>query len=363
MPSIRQESVPDVALDDLNVKVVEGKLVFSDLMEYMKARKAVAIITPEELAQWSKTMGYKSMAVSFERWLAALPDDTPGPKVVPGYVHRVSEGFYVANSYSHIISMLANEEGQFAIGDDLHDVTYADHLNIGNATPESVEYALATRATDIARNIYSQTIERIPMSSPGLNKTATNLQRCPLIGSAGSNNFTYKIGTEEKRDRRSLQHTLLVTIIHSVNSSGNVTRVAYNTEASFRNNQKKGLIWKNAYIDTRLRATDEMLMIRRLNLLRVIDPCPFSSGCRPANEQIYLDGQISDPPNNRLFIDAHFAAIDIDSGVYTIEDVDAMVDYRFDMRRMRYDFSSGHTTAFWDQSSEVDLEARVGCSN
>ena len=357
------ESVPKVSLDEVKATVQDGRLVFADLMEYEKARKAVSNASKEEIAVWTKTLGYSSMYLAYDKWMQALPDDESALTVsVPPFIHIIEKGYFDVNAYSLINSFLANEAGQFKIGTDLHSISYSHHVTIAGGNEVLLSEVDKTFTSDSLKGVFVQEYPSTASERDGVTTKILRTLKCPRNQEGVNEGSNAVIDGTDEQNRENMTAGMILTTTKQFESNGkDVKSLSYSGEAFARNRQKKGTVWRSTYPNFRIWEYKSVFLLRRVRGQKAVSSCSISN-CPTVEHIVVFDGRIDTPGFTDEFEVKDFGAIVFDSGVYTNSNVASSVSAKFTIRDLRYDFQQGQSIAKWTNRN-TGIEVIAGCPN
>ena len=357
-------SIDAVSLDQIKVTVVAGSLVFADLDEFAKARNAISTASREEIAAWQRNLGFISMHAAYVTWADALPtDETALSVIVPAFVAKSgkAEVTYDLNTYSLVNSHLANPEGEFFIGQELHKVSFDRHVQVvsGNRSlltdkPEDVE-------TDATKGIFVRTYNSQLFDQRGIAKDIdSDFRACPIYSDVTNDQIRLD-AIDDDSGRRMIAGVVLVNT--DSRSNGIITRITYSAEVYARHQKRSGFIWKADFSATSsLRDLNPFRLMRRpLGQLRP-NTCNGTLPCPDDQWTVFgLDGNANVVNFNRNYTGEGLPTIIIDSGTFvaSANSVRFQPEGSFTLMDLRYDILQG--SASMVRQGPL-LQVQVGCN-
>lgn len=373
-PMMQVQAVDLVALEDIKATVEDGRLVFADIMEFAKARKAVSESTREEVAKWSRGLGFSSMRLAFHDWLEALPDDESVLSVeVPFFAHQVGKGEFRINSYSYISSDFANEQGEFKIGSSLHSLADGYHITIMNGDESLMAQTLSTMIDDRENGIYVIRYDTEVVESGGSSKAADLFIDCPNFN-PDSEKFDDSRAVQQQIQHRITRgdyrmdagvRTVTTYGVPVVPFASGVDVASYSGEAYGANYRKKGFKWIGTQPSVTVKQVQGYpIEVTRLAIGTRQEPGCNSPSCVPKPASQRFSGPI---PSTRFttqsgvrFDGAGDFSYEFDSGVLISNS--SAAEGRFFIKGIRYELIKGRVSAQWNDR-DTEMHVRTGCTN
>lgn len=358
------QAIPDVPLTELQVTVQNSRLVFPDLIEFAKAKNAIAKAGRSEVAEWQEKLQFQSMYLSYVSWSNALPEDETALTVaVPQFAYREGKGrevSYLLNSYSLVTADLANAEGEFLIGKELHKVTLNRHIHIPSGSTSLLPVNPDDAESDTLAGVFVRTYDPLyseSSSPPDAKDIDKDMRVCPIDHSNTPGNQLRLEAMDDNNGYRMYGGIVMTSV--DTKSGSNVTSIAFTAEAYLRNQRKSGFIWKADYVSSTNSNPINWQLIRRPLGELTPNSC---AGCPDDQWTVFDDGPADrvgysvSPTNN-----PEYNTVIFDSGTYYSSTLRTQPQGTFVLKDLRYDVLRG--IGKFQRTVSPILDVEVGCSN